>query len=1574
MSETICRAMTTDNRTCYAIAANQTVLVQVKGRDNGSMADSAVDWGQGNRDRTNICQLPISNPQSLQSEISQPRMFRRRLGLILAVLPFLGAIFSIKPALAQQAEPLQPITSDGTTGTVVTPNGNIFDITGGQLSDDNANLFHSLSQFGLDSNQIANFLCSPSIQNILARVTGGNASFIHGLIQVSNGNSNLFLMNPAGIVFGANAQLDVLGSFTATTATGIGFDPNNWFNATGINDYAALVGTPNQFAFNTTEPGAIINAGNLTVGTNQNLTLLGGTVASTGQLSASGGQITVTTVPSQHLLRISQTGSLLSLEIQPLANAGAQGIAPLPDNFSVLSLPQLLTGGGGNSATGLVVNQNGQVELTGSGFLVENGDVVAKGVTGGTATLSASHNLTLVESQLQTTGDLNLLALDTVRVRDSVTNPVIAQAGKNLLFQGNQQVDIFALNHPNSGLFSGQDMVLRSLNSVWGDAHYTTGGSFRIEQLDGSLGNLFSPADPVIRASGDVSFSSYTGASLHIFAGGGVSILGGVTITGSDTLANSIVENVTLSDGTTVVAINGSTQPTLDIRAGTTAFGTPGITGDTTGLIPGVTNTTAPATSANITIGTIAITGGDGVVFLTNQYSPNTLGGNIQVGTINTSSSSGNGGSVTIDSRSNITITNRLPSGAGINSSGSTSNAGNITLRAGDSINVPFDIRANGGSAGNGGQIDLDAVGNINIGDTGINSRGQNGGDITLNAGGRIDILNDVFSVGNGNSGLGGDITITAGGDIISDGIVTRGTQGAGNVAITSISGQIDTASRQAGGSGDNGGIASCTTTDGFCSTGSGNLALSAANGIRLGGSNAGGDNDTGTLKGGIIVLDSRSDIEFTQAAPLTSTEDIRIDGNVRFSQPLTIDSSGAIAINGAITGTGTAPLTLSLSAAQAIEVFSINVPGGTVDINVPDVTPGTADITTAQLFRASRTIGDTGISISTANADGSPGGSITIWHGGGAETPFTVGTDYNGLNGTAGAITTGTNAQNQVAGEYPLPYPDYQLGNPASIFLYTSVSGNSAGSGGSGEPDNSGGSGGSGGSGTVPPDDVPQMVDTDPTRSPIGNTDPGTSPIVDPGSSGSPIVDTGSGGSTTNNAGSGGSTTGNTGSDDSATSSGDDNSLPQDNSTLQAQTNQSVSTDETGSELAQLEEAFTRQFESYLGLPRTEVRTLAESREMLQQVEQATGVKPAVIYAVFVPSITGLEVASDKANDQLELLVVTASGTPIRKRVGVNRGQVLKVANEFRSAVTNVRDADGYLIPAQQLYKWLVAPLQADLEAQGIENLAFIMDAGLRSVAVAALHDGQKFLVESYSVGLMPSLSLTDTRYQDIKGSQVLAMGAERFADQKPLPAVPLELSVITQQLWQGKSFLDDAFTLENLKAQRAKSPFGIIHLATHANFQPGASSNSYIQLWNSKLRLDQLPELNLSNPPVQLLVLSACRTALGDEKAELGFGGLAVQSGVKTALASLWYVSDEGTLALMTKFYEQLHTAPIKAEAVRQAQVAMLSGQVKIENGQLYTPSGTFPLPPELAQLNKGQLTHPYYWAAFTLIGSPW
>jgi CHAT domain-containing protein len=111
-----------------------------------------------------------------------------------------------------------------------------------------------------------------------------------------------------------------------------------------------------------------------------------------------------------------------------------------------------------------------------------------------------------------------------------------------------------------------------------------------------------------------------------------------------------------------------------------------------------------------------------------------------------------------------------------------------------------------------------------------------------------------------------------------------------------------------------------------------------------------------------------------------------------------------------------------------------------------------------------------------------------------------------------------------------------------------------------------------------------------------------------------------------------------------------------------------------------------------------------------------------------------------------------------------------------------------------------------------------------------------------------------------------------------------------------------------------------------------------------------------------------------VGDEQAELGFAGLAVQAGVKSALASLWYVSDEATLGLMTQFYDQLKRTPIKAEALRQAQLAMLKGQVSIESSHLRSSLGDMLLPPALAGLADQKLAHPYYWAAFTMIGNPW
>ncbi|KYC35386.1 hypothetical protein WA1_06055 [Scytonema hofmannii PCC 7110] len=357
--------------------------------------------------------------------------------------------------------------------------------------------------------------------------------------------------------------------------------------------------------------------------------------------------------------------------------------------------------------------------------------------------LSAGKDLTLAARNLELQGqlyageNLTLQATDTLRIRDSVTNPFVAAARGQVLVQGNQGVDIFALNHPESGLFSGGNMILRSANTVGGDARYWSGDSFRIEQLDGSLGNLFSPNDPIIRSRGDVSFNSYYGTSLHILAAGSVTIPGVVAITGAETGTSGvdfIAENFTLSNGTEL-PIDGRARPTFDVRAGVDPsaignFGNTGVNADfffnissnifslfsSISRTPTISNT---ATSADINIGGIAMLGSNaanGLVFLSNQYKPNLSlpRGNIEVGTIVTADTqslaqleerlpailrnfltngfNGNGGDVIIDSRSSIGLNGTrianfdINAGSFIYTSSATGEAGNITLLAKENI------------------------------------------------------------------------------------------------------------------------------------------------------------------------------------------------------------------------------------------------------------------------------------------------------------------------------------------------------------------------------------------------------------------------------------------------------------------------------------------------------------------------------------------------------------------------------------------------------------------------------------------------------------------------------------------------------------------------------------------------------------------------------------------------------------------------------------------------------------------------------------------------------------------------
>lgn len=327
---------------------------------------------------------------------------------------------------------------------------------------------------------------------------------------------------------------------------------------------------------------------------------------------------------------------------------------------------------------------------------------------------------------------------------------------------------------------------------------------------------------------------------------------------------------------------------------------------------------------------------------------------------------------------------------------------------------------------------------------------------------------------------------------------------------------------------------------------------------------------------------------------------------------------------------------------------------------------------------------------------------------------------------------------------------------------------------------------------------------------------------------------------------------------------------------------------------------------------------------------------------------------------------------------IDVSRSKLLNLARQFRSEIIDESLLSRTL--GRQLYDWLIRPMEAQLEAEGIETIVFSLDSGLRGLPLAALHDGEQFLVEKYAIAVIPSFGLTDVGFQDVRGVQTLAMGASVFADQQDLPGVPVEIASI-QSLWPGNKLLDVDFTVPNLLAQldvQGQKP-EIIHMATHGEFKPGTPDNSYIQFADRRVSMPEFRQLaqqfgwNFIEQAPELLVLSACRTAVGDESAELGFAGLALQSGAKSALASLWYVSDLGTLALMSEFYNALQLNPLKAEALRQAQISLLTRETRVENGQLLLANGSaIDLPPALARIGNVDLADPYHWSGFMLIGN--
>lgn len=269
----------------------------------------------------------------------------------------------------------------------------------------------------------------------------------------------------------------------------------------------------------------------------------------------------------------------------------------------------------------------------------------------------------------------------------------------------------------------------------------------------------------------------------------------------------------------------------------------------------------------------------------------------------------------------------------------------------------------------------------------------------------------------------------------------------------------------------------------------------------------------------------------------------------------------------------------------------------------------------------------------------------------------------------------------------------------------------------------------------------------------------------------------------------------------------------------------------------------------------------------------------------------------------------------------------------------------------SQQVYDWLIRPAEVDLQASGVKTLVFVLDGVLRNIPMAVLHDGQQYLLEKYSVALTPSLQLLESQPLQSQQLSVLLGGvSEARQNFPPLPGVITEVEEIQSEIPSSITLLNQEFTDTTLQAAINRVPFPVIHLATHGQFS-SKLEDTFILTWNGRIDINQLNSLlqasDLSRRhPIELLVLSACTTAVGDNRAALGLAGMAVRAGARSTVATLWQLSDEAAPILMERFYQELSNPSVtKAEALRRAQLSLLQ---------------------------ESQFRRPYFWSPIVLVGN--
>jgi CHAT domain-containing protein len=276
-------------------------------------------------------------------------------------------------------------------------------------------------------------------------------------------------------------------------------------------------------------------------------------------------------------------------------------------------------------------------------------------------------------------------------------------------------------------------------------------------------------------------------------------------------------------------------------------------------------------------------------------------------------------------------------------------------------------------------------------------------------------------------------------------------------------------------------------------------------------------------------------------------------------------------------------------------------------------------------------------------------------------------------------------------------------------------------------------------------------------------------------------------------------------------------------------------------------------------------------------------------------------------------------------------------------------RATNEYLIPARRLHDLIAVPVEAMLAGRQIDTLVIVPDGILRTIPFAALHDGRQFLVERYALATVPGLRLVDPQSLTPEAARTLAAGLSQSRYGFPaLPSVVEELATI-RRLQRSTNLLDRNFLRQRFAREVRDGDFTVVHIASHAEIGSDPS-RTFILSYDGEINLDELESVikqaRFRERSLELLSLSACQTAAGDDRAALGLAGLALKAGARSALATLWFVSDQASGLLTVEFYRQLRSGRVsKAHALQAAQQTMLSDPL---------------------------LAHPAYWAGFLLIGN--